>query len=157
MSESLRAASPAAEPGNSQSGFVIPPWAIWVFVLLLVAVFGIGWTRHQVALSVVRQIEPYTALGFADPVHPVDCDAGTTTITITNHQGADAKYAYTATLHAAGQPTVRAAQGTLTVADGDVASARITVAAPIPAGTALWITLKAEPQQLRATCGRAVR
>jgi len=137
---------------------VIPPWAVWVCVLLLVAVVGIGWTRHQVVLSVVRQAEPYTALGFADPVHPVDCDTGTATITLANREGTDTQYVYTATLHASGRTTIRAAKGTLAVADGAVASVRITVGAPIPAGTALWVTLKTgHAEQLRATCGRAVR
>jgi hypothetical protein len=158
MSDSLRTASPTVTREDPPVGFVIPPWAIWGFALLVVAVLALGWTRHQVALSVVRQAEPFTALGFADPVHPVDCATGTATITLANREGTAARYAYTATLHAVGRPAVRAAQGTLTVADGALARVRITVGAPIPAGTALWITLDAgHAQQVRATCGRAVR
>jgi hypothetical protein len=154
MSNALKAAGPARAPAPGD-GFLVPPWAIWIAVLLVPAILAVPWVRHQAELSVLRAPAHYTELAFGDPLHPVDCATGTATITLANHEGRNVSYRYTATVRRGGGTVIRTRRGTAPVRRGATSVVRIETGAPIPARTALWIGLDGRPQQLRATCAPA--
>jgi hypothetical protein len=133
-----------------------------VVLAVLLALLAVGATlaavsgtvRHEMILSLVRQPEKYTVLYFSDGLSQVspspDRVIMTVSFTVVNHEGKATRFPYAVqVVDRAKTPIVRK-EGSVQVADGSDATARVDVNVPVSAGwSAVEVNLLGRAEHIR--------